>query len=84
MAYLPKTRVFFEMAVGVTSMYFLTPHIAQKFLKIQKADPELWVYIFFGPKWSIGQNSTFLGKSIKFWSIYCSSSLSKIWRKWLE
>lgn len=41
MAYLPKTRVFFEMAVGVTSMYFLTPHIAQKFLKIQKADPEL-------------------------------------------
>lgn len=41
MAYLPKTRVFFETAVAVTLMYLLTPHIAQKFLKILKADPEL-------------------------------------------
>ena len=53
-----------------TFMYLLAPFILQHFIKIFRADPELWDMKFLGPKWPICSEQFFLVQTIIITFIY--------------
>ena len=67
-------------------MYLLTPSILQNFLKIVRADPELCGCVIFRPKMAhFSRTKSFLNKPLLLLSSpYCSFSLCKIFKKFLQ
>ena len=67
-------------------MYLLTPFILQNFLKILRADPELCGCVIFRPKMAhFSRTKSFLNKPLLLLSSpYCSFSLCKIFKKFLQ
>ena len=67
-------------------MYLLTPFILQNFLKIVRADPELCGCVIFRPKMAhFSRTKSFLNKPLLLLSSpYCSFSLCKIFKKFLQ
>ena len=67
-------------------MYLLTPFILQNFLKIVRADPELCGCVIFKPKMAhFSRTKSFLNKPLLLLSSpYCSFSLCKIFKKFLQ
>ena len=67
-------------------MYLLTPFILQNFLKILRADPELCGCVIFRPKMAhFSRTKSFLNKPLLVLSSpYCSFSLCKIFKKFLQ
>ena len=67
-------------------MHLLTPFILQNFLKILRADPELCGCVIFRPKMAhFSRTKSFLNKPLLLLSSpYCSFSLCKIFKKFLQ
>lgn len=64
----------------------LTPFIVKKFLKILRADPEVWECVIFRTKMAHWSKQDFSSEKATTYSssIYCLPSLCKIWSKSLK